>query len=59
MKKETIPTDADLSAIPKFIRHAKPDASEAELLEATQHFREYVKIVVRRYVRRLRERGAA
>lgn len=52
MKKKPIPTDADLSGVPKFIRRAMPDASEAELIDARHRFREYVKIVVRSHLRR-------
>ena len=41
--------------IPKFIRRAMPDASEAELLEATATFKEYMAVVLRIYQRIHRE----
>ena len=34
-----------LPTIPSFIRRVMPNASEAELLEATENFKEYMKVV--------------
>ena len=40
-----------LNKIPKFILRVMPNASESELLEATEAFRQYVAIIVRLYTR--------
>ena len=43
------------SKIPSFIRRWMPNASEEELIEATENFGKYVAIVIRVYERRARE----
>jgi hypothetical protein len=46
-----------LPSVPSFIRRLMPDASQAELQQATENFEEYM-IVVRDIHRRLQSEGA-
>jgi len=48
-------TEPSSNDIPEFIRELMPDATEAELLDATDNFRGYIAIVLRIYERSRRE----
>lgn len=45
--------------IPKFIRRVMPTASDAELYDATECFKQYVAVVMRIYDRTKRERAVS